>query len=71
MLTTVLAFVGFALLVLCLCKIRRDMGLGQRSSERRQRRRDFLSKGSKDSVSSFNIAVTAHEPRRPGLRIVA
>ena len=65
-LTTVLAFVGFALLVLCLCKIRRDMGLGKRSSERSERRRDFLSKGSKDSVSSFNIAVTAHEPRRPG-----
>ena len=63
-LTTVLAFVGFALLVLCLCKIRRDMGLGKRSSERSERRRDFLSKG--DSVSSFNIAVTAHEPRRPG-----
>jgi len=67
-LMTVLAFLGFFLLALCLCKLRRDTGLCQRSPQRHQRWLSFMSKVSMEKARSLNIAdmsIVAHETRRP------
>ena len=65
---TVLAFLGFLLLALCLCKLKRDTGFCQRSPQRHQRSLSFISKVSMEKARSLNIAdmsTVAHEPRRP------
>ena len=66
-LMTVLAFLGFLLLALCLCKLKLDTGFCQRSLQRHQRW-SFMSKVSMEKARSLNIAdmsTVAHETRRP------